>query len=275
MASHLIFDRTRIRKHRDRAADVFLLHDFFLREVAARLGDRLLDVKRQFPVALNLGAYNGLMEEYIPDKSGVQKLIHIDSSERMLEKVDGLKIQADEEYLPLADESVDLVLSIGSLHLVNDLPGCLIQIYRALKPGGLMLATLPGGESLKELRASLEYAELSLTGGISPHISPFVDVKDAGALLQRAGFILPVADSDQLMIAYSSPKKLFADLRGNGQTNAMLAADKHFMRRELYERAMSYYQDRYRDGERYMASAELITLTGWKPDASPSTVKGS
>lgn len=267
MSSYHIFDRQQIKKNRNRAAQQFMQYDFFLREICARLGDRLLDVKRQFPTALNLGAYNGVMAEYIPASAGVKTLIHAEQSTNFLTQIDGLKVQTDEEFLPFADNSFDLVLCPATLHFVNDLPGSLIQIYRALKPGGMFLACMPGGESLKELRASMESAELTMTAGISPRICPFIDVKDAGALLQRAGFILPVADSDALMIGYQQPLKLMADLRGNAQNNAMTARSKRFLRRQIFHAALEYYQRHYKDSGRYMATAEIITLTGWKPDA--------
>lgn len=267
MTSYHIFDRQRVKKHRDRAAERFAEHDFLLREVAARVADRLLDVKRDFPIALNLGAYNGFLSEYIPKEAGIRTLVQTDYSHALLKDAKGLKLVADEEVLPFADNSFDLILCPASLHTVNDLPGSLIQMYRALKPGGMMLAVMPGGESLKELRASLEYAELAITGGISPHVSPFIDVKDAGALLQRAGFILPVADTDILTIAYQQPLKLMADLRGCGQNNSINASRKQFMRRDVFYAAMEHYQATYQHDGRYMATAELITLTGWKPDA--------
>src|SRR5262249_53674795 len=150
--------------------------------------ERLEDITRSFPLALDLGSHDGLVARALAGRGGVQTLVQADSSAAMLGQAGGTCVVADEEFLPFADDSFDAVFSVGALHWANDLPGALIQIRRALKSDGLFLAMLPGGRTLMELRDSFEQAEMELRGGISPRISPFVDVRDSGSLLQRAGF---------------------------------------------------------------------------------------
>lgn len=265
-----LFNRARLLAHRERASADFSQYDFLLRELAARMADRLPDIKRQFPVALELGAHNGLLAEYLDPAAGIQTLIQTDLSGKLITHATGLRVVADEEFLPFAHAKIDLVLSVFSMHWINDLPGSLAQIFRCLKPGGCFLAMLPGGETLKELRQSFEQAEMSVTGGISPRISPFVDVKDAGSLLQRAGFTLPVTDSELLTISYENPLKLLADLRGMGETNALRTGLPHFTRRSVFYAAMEYYQRNYAQADRIPASVEVVTMTAWKPDAPPA-----
>lgn len=262
-----IFDRRCVRARRDRAAELFFAYDFLLRELASRLADRLPDIRRQFPLAVELGAHTGLLAEYLPETAGIKTLIQTDLSATMIASAPGLRVVADEEWLPFADNSFDLVMSIGGLQWVNDLPGTLIQIHRILKPGGLLLAMVPGGETLKELRASLEATEQIITGGVSPRISPFVDVKDAGALLQRAGFTLPVTDSESLTVAYEHGIKLLQDLRGMGQTSALALRARRFTPRSILFSALDYYRRHFVDEGRLNATFEVVTLTGWKPDA--------
>ena len=265
-----LFDRVRLRAHRERAAPAFSQYDFLLRELASRMADRLPDIKRTFPIALELGAHNGLLADYLGEEAGIKTLIQSDLSHRLITEAPGHRLVCDEEQLPFAPESFDLVMSVFSLHWVNDLPGTLIQIFRCLKPGGLFLAMLPGGETLKELRDAFEKAEISITGGLSPRISPFIDVKDAGALLQRAGFTLPVTDSETLTVSYENPLKLLADLRGMGEANALITGIRSFTRRSVLFAMLEHYQRYYADASsRLPATFEVVTMTAWKPDAAP------
>jgi len=226
--NHLIFNRIRVRSHRDHAAATFAHSDFLFRECAVRLADRLPDINRTFPMALDLGAHNGLLAEYMRGLNGIEHVVQADVSRTMITQAKGLRVVADEEFLPFAPASFDLVLSVFSLHWINDLPGTLIQINRILKPGGLLMMMVPGGETLKELRQSFEQAELAETGGMSPRISPFVDARAGGSLLQRAGFTLPVADSEIVTIHYENPMKLLDDLHACGETNALMTSHKGF-----------------------------------------------
>ena len=276
-----IFDRARVRAHRDRAAEHFEESVFLLREMALRLADRLPDIKKTFPVALDIGAHNGVLGEYLAGVGGIEWLVQSDMSHKMLchpcasrgidsclRRNDNIySVVADEEWLPFAAGSFDLVMSAGSLHWVNDLPGTLIQINRILKSGGLFLAILPGGETLKELRQSFEQAQMRTSGGISPRVSPFVDVKDAGSLLQRTGFSEPVTDSEIVTVSYADPLQLLHDLRGMGETNALIAQEKTGIARSLLASAMDYYRQHFTLQSGHIAATfEFVTLTAWKAD---------
>ncbi|MBI3445282.1 MAG: methyltransferase domain-containing protein [Magnetospirillum sp.] len=264
-----IFDRALVRKHRDRAAPDFVSHDFLVREVAERLADRLDDIKRQFPVALDLGCHTGEMADAIKGRGGIETLVQCDLSPAMATRAAANghpTLVADEEWLPFAAHSFDLVISGLSLHWVNDLPGTLLQIRRVLKPDGLFLGALFGAGTLAELRKALTDAELAEEGGISPRIAPFADVKDLGALLQRAGFALPVADTDTISVTYADPMRLMADLRGMGESNAVAGQRKSLTRRATLLHAVAAYQDQFAgpDG-RLPATFQVMTMTGWAP----------
>jgi len=178
-------------------------------------------------------------------------------------------VQASEELLPFAPERFDLVLSNLSLHWVNDLPGCLLQVRQILKPDGLFLAAMLGGGTLQELRDVLMEAELAAHGGAGPRVSPFVDLRDAGGLLQRAGFALPVVDSDTLTVTYADLPALFRDLRGMGETNALLARPNKPLTRAALAQADELYRRRHGDREgRLKATFQVVYLTGWSPHES-------
>ncbi|MDO8607953.1 MAG: methyltransferase domain-containing protein [Phaeospirillum sp.] len=264
-----IFNRSLVRRHRDRAAEGFAAHDFLVREVAERLADRLDDVTRRFPVALDLGCHTGEMTDTLRGRGGIQALVQCDLSPRMAARAaanGNPTLAVDEEWLPFAPASFDLVISNLSLHWVNDLPGTLLQIRRILKPDGLFLAAILGAGTLPELRQSLMEAELAEEGGVSPRVSPFADVKDLGALLQRAGFALPVVDADTVAVTYADPMRLLADLRGMGETNAVAEQRKGLTRRATLLHAINAYQTRFAgpDG-RLPATFQVMTLTGWAP----------
>jgi SAM-dependent methyltransferase len=179
------------------------------------------------------------------------------------------RLAADEECLPFADHSFDLVLSCLALHRVNDLPGILVQIRRVLRPDGLFLGCFFGGGTLGEMRAAWTEAEISEEGGASPRIAPFVDIRDAGMLLQRAGFALPVVDSDTLTVCYENAFDLMHDLRGMGETNILQGRRAGFTRRATMMRMADHYQDMFaQEDGRIPASFEIITLTAWAPDPS-------
>jgi SAM-dependent methyltransferase len=267
-ASPTIFDRGLVRKRRDRAAAGFAAYDFLVREAAERLADRLSDVKRRFPLALDLGCHTGILAETLDGRGGIDTLVQCDLSPAMAARAAASgrpSLAADEEWLPFAPASLDLVLSCLSLHWVNDLPGTLAQIRRVLKPDGLFLAVMLGGRTLGELRGALSAAEIEVEGGLSPRVSPFADVRDLGQLLQRAGFSLPVADADVIRVSYGDPMRLLADLRGMGATNAVAERRRTFTRRATLFAALANYP---RDGERLPATFELLTMTGWAPHPS-------
>lgn len=264
-----VFDRRSVRLHRDRAASKLPAHDFLLREIAHRLVDRLDDFRRKFPVALDLGCRHGHLAGELARRGGARTLVHCDLSLAMVRRATGTRLVADEEALPFAEASFDLVVSLLNLHWVNDLPGALLQIRQVLKADGLFLAAMFGGETLKELRRSLAEAEIGEEGGLSPRISPFAEVRDAGNLLQRAGFALPVADSETLTVSYGDPLALLADLRGMGETNAVIERRKTASRRATLAQATRRYRQLYGDADgRVPATFQVIYLTAWAPDPS-------
>ena len=178
-------------------------------------------------------------------------------------------VVGDAELLPFAPESLDLAVSVLSLHAANDLPGALAQMRRALKPDGLFLAALLGGDTLAELRQAFATAEAEITGGASPRVAPFTDVRTAGALLQRAGFALPVIDQDSHTVRYASALHLMHDLRAMGATNALVERDRRPLRRAVLARAIDIYGERFADADgRVRATFDVISLSGWAPHES-------
>jgi SAM-dependent methyltransferase len=268
-----VFDRAVVRRRRDKAAAHFTEADFLVRESAARLADRLLDVTRTFPLALDLGCHSGQLARLLAGQQRIGQLVQADLSAAMARAAQSTTHRstfvADEEMLPLADGSLDLVLSNLSLHWINDLPGALAQIRRALRPDGLFLATLFGMETLRELRTVLMEAEAETSGGVTPRVSPFVDVRDAGNLLTRAGFTLPVADVDVIEVTYADMFKLMADLRAMAENNAVLARRKTFSRRSTFLHAAELYAQRFPAANgRITATFQIVTLTAWAPHHS-------
>lgn len=268
-----VFDRALVRARRDRAAPRLHEADFLFRESAVRLTDRLLDVTRTFPLALDLGCHTGMIGEDLRSSQKIGTLVQADLSPRMAQAAMEANLCAaacaDEELLPFAAHSLDLVISNLSLHWVNDLPGALAQIRAALRPDGLLLATLFGSETLKELRSALLDAEVEITGGAAPRVSPFTDVRDAGNLLTRAGFALPVVDTETVTVTYSDMFKLMADLRAMGEANTVLERRRVPTRRDVLLRAATLYADRFADDRgRLNATFQIITMTAWAPHAS-------
>jgi NADH dehydrogenase [ubiquinone] 1 alpha subcomplex assembly factor 5 len=265
-----IFDRRLLRERRGRAAHALHAHDFLLSEVAERLADRLSDIARRFPLALDLGARDGILGRTLQGRGGIETLIQSETSlVRARRLQDGAALVADEELLPFKEQCFDAVLSNLALHWVNDLPGALAQIRSSLKPDGLFLASLFGAGTLQELRTALMEAELAETGGASPRVSPFADLRDAAGLLQRAGFALPVADADTITVTYGDFFALLRDLRGMGETNILFDRLKRPTRRTVFARAAAIYQQRFADAEgRLPATFQIFFLTGWAPDPS-------
>ena len=272
MSDVTVFDRAQVRRQRDRAALRLAEHDFLFQEVAERVSDRLLDMARTFPMALDLGCHGGELSRVLKERGGIETLVRSDLSPLMAAKAgagSGLALAADEEFLPFAPQSFDLVISNLSLHWVNDLPGALLQIRHCLKEDGLFVVAMLGGETLWELRQCLMEAEMEETGGARPRVSPFADLRDLGGLLQRAGFSLPVVDSDEITVTYGDVMRLFADLRGMGEGNAVMARAKGFTRRSTLFRAMALYEQRFKDESgRLPASFQIMTMTAWRPHVS-------
>jgi SAM-dependent methyltransferase len=265
----LIFDRRLLVHRRNRVADRAAAHEFLLQRVADDLAGRLQAINRRLPRAACLGAYHGVIGRRLRQLPGIETLTDLEPAGRLLAQCGRPRLQADEEALPFPEQSLDLIVSGLSLQLVNDLPGTLIQVRRALKPDGLMLAALLGGSTLAELRTAFLVAEEEMEGGASPRVAPFADVRDLGALLQRAQFALPVADADTVTVTYPDPLALMRDLRAMAATNALTARRKAPLRRGTFARAIAVYRERFGlpDG-RVPATFEIITLTGWAPHAS-------
>jgi len=268
-STHHIFDRGTLVRRRDRAADRIDAHDFLLQRAADDICERLLSVRRTFPLALNLGAHSGVLSRRLRQLPGMDCVIDADLSMRLLARCSGPCVVADEEALPFRDGALDLVVSGLSLHHVNDLPGALVQIRRALKPDGLFLGALLGGRTLNELREVFLEAEMETAGGASPRVAPFADVRDLGALFQRAEFALPVADSDLITVAYPNAVELMRDIKAMGASNVLTQRRRSFLRRETLARAASLYAQRFsRADGRITATFEIVTLTGWAPHES-------
>jgi NADH dehydrogenase [ubiquinone] 1 alpha subcomplex assembly factor 5 len=266
-----IFDRRLLRDRRTRAAAGLPAHDFLLREIAERLADRLSDITRAFPLALDLGARDGILARTLNERGGIETLIQSEAALANAQRTREPRpsLVADEEMLPFRAQCFDAILSNLALHWVNDLPGALAQIRNSLKPDGLFLASLFGTGTLTELRTCLMEAELAELGGASPRISPFADLRDAAGLLQRAGFALPVADADTLTVTYGDFFALLRDLRGMGETNALFDRLKQPTRRTVFARAAAIYQERFADPQgRLPATFQVLFLTGWAPDPS-------
>ena len=245
-----IFDRRTYAQRRVRTRESFLA-----KEVGENLAERLGAVNRRFTRGLDLSSR--------PEVSSALATL-ADSWTRTTLGPGALV--ADEEALPFQAGSFDLVTSALSLHAVNDLPGALAQIRGVLKPDGLFLAALFGGATLSELRTAFAAGESDVTGGASPRVAPMADVRDLGGLLQRAGFALPVADSEKTIVRYNSFATLVNDLRALGETNALAERSKAFLRRDVLAAALASYASDHADGEgRLVATFEVIYLTAWAP----------
>ena len=237
-----LFDQDALRARRARAERIgpaLFLHE----EAAFELQERLKDINRSFTKPAVVTGFGGFWQQQFPDA----------------------KVIPDVEVLDLEESTHDLVIHTMCLHQANDPVGQLVQCRRALEADGLLLVAMFGGRTLTELRAALSEAEVEVMGGLSPRVSPMVDIRDAGALLQRAGFALPVADADLRNVSYADPLALMRDLRAMGETNILVARDKRIPPRTVFGQMATLYP---RQGDRVVATFELLYLTGWAPDAS-------
>lgn len=253
-----IFNRALHKKRRERIGAEFADIGFLKAEITQRLVDRLLDIKRSFPTALDLGCHTGQVAEAIP-KDKIGKLIESDFSQAMARD-----LVIDEELIPFANHSLDAILSAFSLHWVNDLLGTLIQCRHALKPDGLFLAAMPGPRTLQELReAMLKVA--SDTGKAYPRIAPFVEVRDAGGLLQRAGYALPVIDSEFITLTYRDFPTLLREIKLMGESNALSEQFKGLTTANYWQQVQEAYTTK---GGLYHVTIELVFMTAWSPHES-------
>lgn len=253
-AAARVFDRDILKTRQTRIVATLHNHGFLIQRVHTQLDERLKDITRIFKSGVHFG-----QTPFVPqDTDKIEALFN-----------SGKDFIADEEIPPLKTQTLDLIMHTLCLHTTNDLPGALIQMRRALKPDGLFLGAMFGGETLHELRDCMTRAELEIKGGISPRVFPFADKQQAGALLQRAGFALPVVDSDIITVTYKDVYALMRDLRGMGESNIIAARDKRYAGKALFERAGEIYRDTYPDKQeqngRIVASFEIIYMIGWAP----------
>jgi NADH dehydrogenase [ubiquinone] 1 alpha subcomplex assembly factor 5 len=257
-----LFDRAAHRRHRDRAASTLEAVAPVLRDAAERLLDRLDDTTRRFTHALDIGG-RGIVAPLLHAREIAT--VSCDLSPAMAARNPAPAVVADEEFLPFGPDSFDLIVASLSLHWVNDLPGALIQLRRALRPDGLLLVSLPAAGTLGELRTALTGTEAALTGGAAPRVAPFPELRDCAGLLQRAGFALPVADMEEIRLLYADPLELLRDLRAAGESNALRLRHRGAPVPALFPAALAALP---REGDRAVASLRMAMLTGWAPAAS-------
>jgi SAM-dependent methyltransferase len=267
----ILFDRALLRRRRRRALELEP-SGFLLERVAEDAADRIATILRRFELVLDLGTPGDALRRALAASGKIGTVIAADALAHHAgsdARASALTVVCDEEALPFRDASLDLVTSALSLQFVNDLPGTLVQIRRALKPDGLFLAAQIGGETLTELRQAFATAEAEIENGVSPRVAPFADVRDLGALLQRAGFALPVTDVERLTVRYASPLGLMHDLRRMGATNVLVERSRRPLKRAVLARMMESYGALFSDADgRIRATFEIMWLSGWAPHES-------
>ncbi|XP_060862655.1 arginine-hydroxylase NDUFAF5, mitochondrial [Metopolophium dirhodum] len=276
-----VFDRKAkvIQKQRAAIAEDSSVYEYIKEEVGYRLSDRLFDIKRQFNLVVDLGCGYGHVSKHI-SIDNVKELIMCDVCQEILNKaknpepeVKVSKIVVDEEKLPFENDSIDLIISCLNLHWVNNLPSTFLQIKNSLKNDGVFLGAMLAGDTLFELRSSLQLAGIERDGGIAPRISPFVRLRDVGALMQSAGFSMLTLDTDELIIRYPSMFELMWDLKGMGENNAVLQRPLRLNKNTMFSAAAIYeklYGNKDEDGETkgIPATFQVLYMIGWKPDPS-------
>lgn len=270
-----LFDPALISRNREQA----YLHaqpdaGFLLDIVAAELSERLAVVERQFEQAVELHGVDGRTATACLATGRIQSVSRVETSLAFAKPGEAV-MEAPIEQLPLSEQSTHLLLSPLALHLANDMPGLLIQMRRALKPDGLLLAAVPGAGTLSELRDVLLATEVELSGGASPRVMPFADVRDMGSLLQRAGFALPVVDTEDYTVRYDSIFPLMRDLKAMGMANPLIGRSRKPLTRSFFMRAAELYAERYSDADgRIRATFSIIYLSGWAPhESQPKPLK--
>lgn len=266
----LLFDTDLLSRRRDRAAGLGFAGgaDFLHRETAALVSERLAEIRRDFADAAIVGSGGGAYAAALAGRVDRARIVQVEISPARAAAA-GVDPAASLDPLPLSPAAFDLVVSGLELHWANDPVGQLVQMRRALRPDGLLIAALFGGRTLHELRASLAEAEVETTGGLSPRIAPMGEVRDLGGLLQRAGLALPVADTERLTVSYESPLHLMRELRAMGETNVLAARRRMPLRRDMLARACEIYAREFpAAGGRVAATFEIVFLTGWAPAES-------
>lgn len=267
-----IFDRSLLRRRKQRTAQTFSNYDYLISEINQRLLDRLLDIRQDFPTVLEIGYPALARDPELQKAKNVETVISADLNADLLKQGTGHVLEADEEFLPFKAASFDLIIVNLSYHHVNDLPGALLQAKHALKPDGLLLASLFGGKTLWQLKQVFMETEIEQLDGATPHIIPFADIRDIGGLLQRAGLSLPVIDRDVITVNYRSPIKLFQDLQGMGQSNILYKRHKKPLARSVFSSVIGRYIEQFANdalGEVTVpADFEVLYLQGWSPHHS-------
>jgi SAM-dependent methyltransferase len=262
MSTPLVFDRSLVRRRLSRALRQGYA-DFLLTRAVEDLEERLSTVLRPFSLALDVGTPTSAAAEVLRRSGRAETVV------RLSPVTEQGGVFGDEERLPFAGECFDLAVSLLALQGVNDLPGALIQIRRALKPDGLFIGAMLGGSTLNELRQAFMQAESELEGGVSPRVAPFADLREIGGLLQRAGFALPVTDSDAIRVRYANAFALMGDLRRMGLSNALNDRRKTPLKRATLMRMAEIYAERFADPDgRIPATFEIVWLSGWTPHES-------
>lgn len=276
-SSLYIFDRKAKRIQRDRAANDpnSSTYSYLRTEFGHRLAERLFDIKRTFTIGIDLAAAGGVVAQHL-DEQLVQNLYLCDTAKGFLanaklpddKNINVEKIQLDEASIPFKDSFADLIYSCLSLHWVNDIPSTFRNVLRVLKNDGAFVGSMFGGDTLYELRSSLQLAELERRGGLSPHVSPMVQAVDVANLLQSAGFNLITVDSDELVVAYPSMFELMQDIQNMGEGNVNVSSERH-LSRKVIAAAASIYKEMYgnEDGSIH-ATFQVFSFIGWKPDIS-------
>jgi SAM-dependent methyltransferase len=259
--------RTRLaRAHRRRAE----ASDFLMRAVASDLVERLTEAGRSFGRGVAFGGQTDSLARAMLASGKIADVIRLELTEAAFQGDFLAGAVADEEFLPLARASIDVLVSALMLQWTNDLPGALIQFRQALRPGGLFLGAMTGGRTLAELREALFLAESELSSGASLRVIPAVEAAEASALMQRAGFSRPIADRDLLTVRYGSMFELLRDLKAMGATNSLVERQRQPSKPKLFARAAEIYADRFSDADgRVRASFEIVFLTGWAPPDTP------
>ena len=269
----MLIDRNQVSRQRDRAASGFDEVDFLKTAVAERIMDRLDMIRRDLPNVLEVGCHTGTLTAQLLAHPKIKTVTAFDPSPKMAQITAdrfGIEVTAAPlEEIPFEDRKFDAVVSAFALHWSNDLPGSLIQLAQRLNPDGVLLVALAGGETLSALRNCLASAESEASGGMSLRVLPMGDIRDMGGLIGRAGLTMPVADSDTITVTYPHIFKLMAELRAMGEGNAMTDRLKMPTSRQVFLRAAEMYHQQYGDDEgRLPVDFEIITLTGWSPDAN-------
>jgi NADH dehydrogenase [ubiquinone] 1 alpha subcomplex assembly factor 5 len=257
MSQELIFDRSLLIKRRSNKAGSIHKADFLIKRSLKTIIERLESMTIEFPTVLNLGSRSSYGTDYFKNRVGTNHVIETDISfDFMQNSSHSNKLVCDEEYLPFADNQFDLIVTILNLHMVNDLPGCLVQLRRMLKPNGVLIASIFGESSLASIREILINTELELFGGASARIFPFAEIKQVGMLLQRAGFSMPVIDKDIVNVKYSNPLSLLHDLQNMAESNILLARNKDYV-------GKSFWQNFSKIGE-ILVSFEILNILASK-----------